>query len=125
MNNYIQIYKDVLDPSYCKDLIHRFEKNKEHHETHDQGPMSFTQINFNQHLEYQEDIDQLSNVYKKYVNKYRKDCAIHSTQWPQQYAFEQIRLKRYLANDKDEFAPHVDSINIESAKRFLVFFIYL
>ena len=24
MNNYIQIYKDVLDPSYCKDLIHRF-----------------------------------------------------------------------------------------------------
>ena len=125
MNNYIQIYKDVLDPSYCKDLIHRFEKNKEHHETHDQGPMSFTQINFNQHLEYQEDIDQLSNVYKKYVNKYRKDCAIHSTQWPQQYAFEQIRLKRYLANDKDEFAPHVDSMNVESAKRFLVFFIYL
>ena len=47
MNNYIQIYKDVLDPSYCKDLIHRFEKNKEHHESHDQGPMSFTQINFN------------------------------------------------------------------------------
>ena len=56
MNNYIQIYKDVLDPSYCNDLIHRFEKNKEHHEAHDQGPMSFTQINFNQHLEYQEDV---------------------------------------------------------------------
>ena len=48
MNNYIQIYKDVLDPSYCKDLIHRFEQNEEHHETHDQGPMSFAQINFNQ-----------------------------------------------------------------------------
>jgi len=125
MNNYIQIYKDVLDPSYCNDLIHRFEKNKEHHEEHDQGPMSFTQINFNQHLEYQEDVAQLSNLYSKYVNKYRKDCAVHQTQWPQQYAFEQIRLKRYLANDKDEFAPHVDSMNIESAKRFLVFFIYL
>ena len=38
---------------------------------------------------------------------------------------KQIRLKRYLANDKDEFAPHVDSMNVESAKRFLVFFIYL
>ena len=125
MNNYIQIYKDVLDPSYCKDLIHRFEKNKEHYESHDQGPMSFTQINFNQHLEYQEDVAQLSNLYSKYVNQYRKDCAIHKTQWPQQYAFEEIRLKRYLANDKDEFAPHVDSMNIESAKRFLVFFIYL
>ena len=72
MNNYIQIYKDVLDPSYCKDLIHRFEKNTEHHETHEQGPMSFTQINFNQHLEYQEDVAQLSNVYKKYVNQYKQ-----------------------------------------------------
>ena len=69
MNNYIQIYKDVLDPSYCKDLIHRFEQNEEHHETHDQGPMSFAQINFNQHLEYQEDVAQLSNLYSKYVKK--------------------------------------------------------
>ena len=34
-------------------------------------------------------------------------------------------ILRYLANDKDEFAPHVDSINAESSKRFLVFFIYL
>ena len=125
MNNYIQIYKDVLDPTYCRDLISRFEKNEKHHETYDQGPMSFTQINLNTNLEWGEDVNQLTNVYDKYVNKYKKDCAIHKTQWPNQYGYEQIRLKRYLANDKDEFAPHVDSINIESAKRFLVFFIYL
>ena len=112
MNNYIQIYKDVLDPSYCNDLIKRFEKNKDHHETHDSGPMSFTQINFNQHLEYSEDVQQLANVYTKYVSQYKKDCAIHNTQWPDTYGYEQIRLKRYLANDKDEFAPHVDSINL-------------
>ena len=41
MNNYIQIYK-ILDPSYCKDLIHRFEKNTEHHETHEQGHVIYT-----------------------------------------------------------------------------------
>jgi len=122
MNNYIQIYKDVLDPSYCKDLIHRFEKNTEHHETHEQGPMSFTQINFNQHLEYQDDVEKLSSVYNQYVNQYKKDCVIHKTQWPIQYAYEQIRLKRYLANDKDEFAPHVDAVNYESARRFLVLY---
>ena len=45
--------------------------------------------------------------------------------WPKRYTFEEIRLKKYLPNDKDRFDPHVDSINIESAKRFLVFFIYL
>ena len=87
--------------------------------------MSFTQINFNQHLEYQEDVAQLSNVYKKYVNQYKKDCAIHHTQWFSTIYFEQIRLKRYLANDKDEFAFYHVDINTESVKRFLVFFIYL
>ena len=60
MNNYIQIFKDVLDPSYCDELVSKFEKNTEHHETHDQGPMSFTQINFNQHLEYQDDVEKLT-----------------------------------------------------------------
>ena len=35
------------------------------------------------------------------------------------------KLKRYLPNDKDQFGPHVDSVNADSALRFLVFFIYL
>tara|TARA_B100001250_G_scaffold354712_1_gene328715 strand:+ start:279 stop:845 length:567 start_codon:yes stop_codon:yes gene_type:complete len=125
MNNYIQIYKDVLDPDYCNDLIHRFEKNKEHHEINDKKPMSFTQINFNKHSEYKEDVVQLSNLFNQYVTKYIKDCDIHRLQWPTEYTFESIRLKRYLANDKDEFGAHVDSINAESSRRFLVFFIYL
>ena len=75
--------------------------------------------------EYQEDVAQLSNLYSKYVNKYRKDCAIHSTQWPQQYSFEQIRLKRYLPDGTDQFGSHVDVNDHNSARRFLVFFLYL
>ena len=71
--------------------------------------MSFTQINFNQHLEYQEDVAQLSNVYKKYVNQYKKDCELYIIHNGSTIYFEQIRLKRYLANDKDEFY-HVDII---------------
>ncbi|WEJ63601.1 2OG-Fe(II) oxygenase [Thiomicrorhabdus lithotrophica] len=36
-----------------------------------------------------------------------------------------IRMKRYLPNTNDSFSEHVDVSNYASAKRFLVFFIYL
>ena len=38
---------------------------------------------------------------------------------------EEIRFKRYLPNDKDEFKEHVDVGDYDSARRFLVFFLYL
>ena len=38
--------------------------------------------------------------------------------WPKKYAFEEIRLKKYLANNKDRFDPHVDSISLNQQKDF-------
>ena len=123
MNNYIQIYKNVISDKYCDELITKFESESKK-ETYDQGPMSFTQVNLNQ-TQWQDDVYELSSVFSKYLQQYKNDCVITSHMWPDKYAFEEIRLKKYLANNKDRFDPHVDSINIESAKRFLVFFIYL
>ena len=123
MNNYIQIYKNAIDDEYCDELIDKFEieSNKE---TYDQGPMSFTQVNLNKN-KWQGDIERLSKVFSNSLEQYKRDCVITEQMWPKRYTFEEIRLKKYLPNDKDRFDPHVDSINIESAKRFLVFFIYL
>ena len=120
MNNYIQIYKNAISDEYCDELISKFEieSNKE---TYDQGPMSFTQVNLNKN-KWQGDIERLSTVFTKYLEQYKNDCVITSQMWPNKYAFEEIRLKKYLANGKDRFDPHVDSISLESAKRFLVFF---
>jgi len=33
-------------------------------------------------------------------------------------------MKRYLPNDKDQFKAHVDVQNYDTARRFLVFFLY-
>jgi len=123
MNNYIQIYKNVIDDEYCDKLISKFEieSNKE---TYDQGPMSFTQVNLNKN-KWQGDIERLSKVFLNSLEQYKKDCVITEHMWPKTYAFEEFRLKKYLPNNKDRFDPHVDSISIDSAKRFLVFFIYL
>jgi hypothetical protein len=46
-------------------------------------------------------------------------------QWPEKFGFEQIRFKKYEVNNVDEFQEHVDVMDYASAKRFLVFFLYL
>ena len=77
MNNYIQIYKNVIEPEYCEELVNRFESNAKQCETHDQGPMSFSQINLNMNMnEWKPDVQILTNVYLKYLEQYKKDCAI-------------------------------------------------
>ena len=129
MNNYIQIYNNVLSDNYCDELREKFDSagilNPPSIESFDQGPMSFSQINLNQHPEWGEDIKKLTTIFTKYINQYKQDCAITPEMWPNSYAFEEIRLKRYLNNNKDEFAPHVDAVSLASVIRFLVFFVYL
>tara|TARA_Y100001951_G_scaffold83276_1_gene72131 strand:- start:46 stop:591 length:546 start_codon:yes stop_codon:yes gene_type:complete len=125
MNNYIQIYKNVIDPKYCDELIKKFESNSHQYDKQTSFPMSFTQINLNQHNEWKQDVENLVQVYLKYLKQYKKDCNVTAAMWPTDYAFEQIRLKRYLPDGVDEFGSHVDAIDLESSIRFLVFFLYL
>ena len=47
MNNYIQIYNNVIDDDYCDELIKKFERNPKQQEHIEQGPMSFSQLNLN------------------------------------------------------------------------------
>ena len=67
MNNYIQIYKNVIQPEYCDELIQRFENSSKQWEIHDQGPMSFSQINLNMNDEWKPDVQILTNTYMKRV----------------------------------------------------------
>ena len=39
MDNYIQIYKNALDDSYCDELIKKFENNQDQIEVYDQDPV--------------------------------------------------------------------------------------
>ena len=45
--------------------------------------------------------------------------------FPANYAFEQHRMKMYRDNNYDQFKDHVDVQNYDSARRFLVCFVYL
>ena len=94
MNNYIQIYKNAIDDNYCDELIEKFE-SESNKETYDQGPMSFTQVNLNQN-KWQGDIERLTSVFSNSLEQYKRDCIISEQMWPKRYAFEEIRLKKYL-----------------------------
>lgn len=129
MNHYISTYDDILTPGYCRDLIERFEANPQcHHSvrnTDAKWQMRFTQINLYQHEIFRNDVAYLSGLFREAVERYKADNKIEPYQWPQEYTFEQIRMKRYQPGGDDRFDTHVDVTNHDSARRFLVVFFYL
>jgi len=127
MENYIRCYDNVVSDEFCDNMIHQFESLPEQYEKHSQGEMSFTQIHLLAHEEWKTEVAYLVDVFKESIKKYREECNIgyKSNIWPQKYGFEGIRLKRYLADGKDQFGNHVDVADYNSARRFLVFFLYL
>jgi hypothetical protein len=128
MSNFISIYDNVLEKKYCNHLIEKFEFYKEQQKKIEKDNcFSFTEINMNQHNNWKDYVKILmSQVYKKYIEKYISDHNIDlEKQWPQKYAYEEIRFKKYELNSKDDFKEHVDVYDYPSAKRFLVFFLYL
>ena len=126
MDQFIKVYDRVIDKDFANQLIAMFEESPEHHEEIVlKGHRSFTQITLQKHIEWQPFWQTLQNRFVEYIDKYMKDCNVTDKMFPQQYAFEQFRMKRYLPNDVDEFSDHVDVGNIDSDRRFLVFFLYL
>lgn len=51
--------------------------------------------------------------------------AIKDIQWPSKFKLEPIRMKRYLPNTDERFDEHIEVTNLQTARRFLVAFIYL
>ncbi len=124
--NFIKVYNDVISPELSQQLISMFEESENQHEDIVlEGHRSFKQVTLQNHPEWKPFTEQLSERFFMYIEQYMKDCNITDKMFPEQFAFEQFRMKRYLPNDVDEFDNHVDVGNIDSAKRFLVFFLYL
>jgi len=89
------------------------------------GHRSFKQITLQQHTELRPFGNALQEVFNTYISRYMQDCNITDKMFPQQYSYEMFRMKRYMPNGVDEFNDHVDVGNLDSARRFLVFFLYL
>lgn len=122
---YVRTYSDVFAPEACRLIIDRFEAQPETHVRHspsDVLPYAFAEVNVSQ---YWPDIhNAVFGAIMPFYDQYREEIGL-TYEWPSSYGHEQLRMKRYLPNDHDQFGPHVDVGDHQSAKRFLVSFIYL
>ena len=89
MKKYIKVYDDVLPTQICSTLISKFELNKDQHiKTDLENHRHFTEININEHHDWSAMVTALYNSLKPYIQKYKEDCNITKTQWPEQYGSE-------------------------------------
>lgn len=126
IENYIKVYDNSFTKRNCAFIIDKFESSKEEHLVREvDNYIKFTEINISRSEKWKDIIPYIVGIGNKYVQNYIKDCGIHPEQFPKKYGWEEIRIKRYLPNNHDEFKMHVDVTDHDSAKRFLVFFWYL
>jgi len=128
--DYIRTYDDVVDANFCDNAVELFESDESVQEKIDreQRP-TFTEVNISQQYLKKNTVWMETNVlvqqaYVQCVSEYLDEMDL-GPDFPSKYAFEEFRLKRYVAGTDDEFKDHVDVQDYFSARRFLVCFLYL
>lgn len=129
LTDYIKCYDNVVDEKFCRQIIRTFDGDIEHQEYLDEDKRpAFTQLNMTQRF-LEKDTqwipiqNKLQEVFIDFTNLYMEELDL-GPDFPLRYTFEQYRIKKY--NQKyDEFQDHVDVGDYNSARRFLVCFLYL
>lgn len=123
---FVKVYDNVLHPDNCKALINAFENSQEQYiQRNIEDYIKFTEINLNNNKVWTKAIESLLSVCKVCYEEYKKEFEIDYIQFPQEYGFEQFRMKRYFPNNNDEFKLHVDVDDNESSSRYLSYLFYL
>ena len=129
LKDYIKVYDGVVEEQFCKSIIRTFDLDIENQEYLDEDRRpAFTQLNITQQFlaknpKWMEIQPKLQKIFIDYVDLYMKELDL-GPDFPLRYTFEQYRIKMY--NPKyDEFRDHVDVGDYNSARRFLVCFLYL
>ena len=129
MDKLIRVYDDVIDEESCQKLIEKFESFEDNleevYEKDEEERIAFKQLQLVKFKEWESVQQGMLELFQDYIVRYKTDCNIKDKQWPQEYGYEAIRMKRYLNNDFDRFDPHVDVLDHHTSRRFLAFFIYV
>ena len=99
MDNFIRVYENAFSNELCDRLINKFESTPDSNkERHDMGEMHFSQVNFRA-CGWKQEQDELVNIFLSHTKKYTDDLNITS-EFPQKYALEDIRLKKVAGKDQ-------------------------
>jgi prolyl 4-hydroxylase len=140
---YCRAYDDFLSPEECEEYIDKYEetlrvdnekwknlsvciRNDGSKDTScgmcncdRMGPMEYER--------FSELNDMLIHKWQGSVKRYTKDCGIENKQWPKDIGWEELRIKRFKVNEKENhgLSDHVDVYTHAHAKRFLCLMVYL
>ena len=128
LESYVRTYDNVLAPDVCKSIIEAFSKSNSEYIDREQRP-AFTHLNISKPYKENDILwvkhhDTIMNVFDEYIEKYvtSLDCG---PDFPFNSSYEEFRMKRYENDGHDQFKDHVDVGDYNSARRFLVMFLYL
>jgi prolyl 4-hydroxylase len=121
----VREYDRVVSKEWCNKVIDLFEQSKTN--TFDDERKSFTELDIECKEEFKDIKETYIRVLKQNLQHFMKEVNIEKHHLPPLIDMENIRIKKYVANDKDVFKDHVDVLRSQgpSAKRFLVFIMYL
>ena len=128
MEKWIKTYPKIFSKEECTGLIEWFEVLDESNQlvqTKLKGQREFDEVKLNDFRE--QSLKVQLDVYKRFddiLEKYKQDVRVHKKALPEKSAWEEIRIKRYRSG-VGNFLDHVDVGDYISARRFLVFFVYL
>lgn len=124
--DYIMVVDDVLPFDLCKCLCDKFDQTKDlvtRDSTWKHDYMSFSEINLTTHSEFAEEQKMFYNISQSMLKFYVDKTKVEF--FPEQIGMEEVRMKKYSPNKKDQFGWHTDVGDYASARRFLVMFYYL
>ena len=125
---FIKVYENVIPHSFCDDLIQKFESNSDKWENRNKlSPdrnLSFKELHWFKDMDtWKDETDTLTNTFIQYIDDYKSEFSKFC--FPEKYALEPFKMKKYEPNGVDEFGWHVDVNSRNNMERFLAFFLYL
>jgi hypothetical protein len=125
LKDFTFIQENSLSNDVCDKLVNFFHSNPDLHIRYDNQTVNFTQLFLTKNRDRVPELHRELELASLQAIKMYKQHVPETLFWPEKYGFESFRIKYYNNNNNDQFKPHVDSINLESMKRFVAFFWYL
>ncbi|HEY2679347.1 MAG TPA: 2OG-Fe(II) oxygenase [Steroidobacteraceae bacterium] len=128
MTRYLQCFDRALPAALCAQMIDSFEKLARHHTRNGRGVMpqlgqsSWTELNVSKVADA-DTVGFFRGQIFQYLDRYNAQLKL-TLPVPPRERLENLRIKRYFAEDGDQFQTHFDALDYTS-NRYLVFIWYL
>ena len=125
MSQFIKLYKNVLPPNLCSNIIDTYEKlwREQEEEIKEMslcysdsglklcGACDCQRLDIMQHPEMRDHFYQVIHRFQYLVSQYKRDVIADDCQFPQTYKYENFRVKRFLRAGNQQHDTHVDVTN--------------